>query len=143
MKLAARSGRPKLIRLCVSHHAAKLVFASTMRENLEFWLVLAVARTLGRMPRGLARLLAGGLAFAVYLVLRPPAPRGHAQPGAGPPGLSARREKNILRGVYRHLGWQLVEFCRMTRYTPKIPAAGCAPRVWTTTWRRRRAAKAC
>ena len=37
-----------------------------MRETLESWLVVAVARTLGRMPRGLARLLAWVLAFNVY-----------------------------------------------------------------------------
>jgi hypothetical protein len=36
-----------------------------MRENLEYWLVVAVARTLGRMPRAMARLLADVIAFAV------------------------------------------------------------------------------
>jgi len=33
------------------------------------------------------------------------------------PELSSQARKKILRGVYLHLGWQLVEFCRMTRYT--------------------------
>ena len=33
------------------------------------------------------------------------------------PELSPEARKKILRGVYIHLGWQLVEFCRMTRYT--------------------------
>jgi hypothetical protein len=37
-----------------------------MRETLEYWLVLIVARALGAMPRGLARLVAGMLAFLVY-----------------------------------------------------------------------------
>jgi hypothetical protein len=36
-----------------------------MRENLEYWLVVAVARTLGRMPRAMARLFAEVLAFLV------------------------------------------------------------------------------
>ncbi len=35
------------------------------------------------------------------------------------PGLPAAERDRILRGVFRHLGWQLVEFCRMTRYTPE------------------------
>ena len=35
-----------------------------MRKNLEYWLVVAVARVFGLMPRGLARLLAG-LLFGV------------------------------------------------------------------------------
>ena len=29
------------------------------------------------------------------------------------------KKAEILRGVYRHLGWQLVEFCRMPRYTAR------------------------
>ena len=33
------------------------------------------------------------------------------------PELSAEARQQFLRCVYRHLGWQLVEFCRMTRYT--------------------------
>ena len=37
-----------------------------MREKLEFWLVLTVARPLGWLPRGLARRVAGVLAWSVY-----------------------------------------------------------------------------
>jgi KDO2-lipid IV(A) lauroyltransferase len=33
------------------------------------------------------------------------------------PELSAEERDETLRGVFRHLGWQLVEFCRMARYT--------------------------
>lgn len=33
------------------------------------------------------------------------------------PEVGEDERRRILRGVYRHLGWQLVEFCRMTRYT--------------------------
>ena len=35
------------------------------------------------------------------------------------PELSPKAKKKILRQVYINLGWQLVEFCRMTRYTPE------------------------
>jgi KDO2-lipid IV(A) lauroyltransferase len=34
------------------------------------------------------------------------------------PQLPLAERTRILRGVYRSLGWQLVEFCRMPRYTP-------------------------
>ena len=88
-----------------------------MRERLEYWLVVAVARTLGRIPRPLARLFGGFLAFAVYRLhgrLRQVGRRNLAM--ALPLAAGDERER-ILRGVYRHLGWQLVEFCRMTRYT--------------------------
>jgi KDO2-lipid IV(A) lauroyltransferase len=90
-----------------------------MRENLEFWLVLAVARPLGRLPRGLARLLAGLLAWGAYLALGRLRRVGERNLELALPALSARGRKQILRGLFRHLGWQLVEFCRMTRYTPE------------------------
>jgi KDO2-lipid IV(A) lauroyltransferase len=91
-----------------------------MRENLEYWLVLAVARALGAMPRGLARALAGCLAFAVYWSfgrLRRVGWRNLAL--AFPEHSPKRKRAELLRGVYRHLGWQLVEFCRMAGYTPE------------------------
>jgi Kdo2-lipid IVA lauroyltransferase/acyltransferase len=88
-----------------------------MREKIEYWLVAAVARTLGRMPRGLARLLAGGLACAVYMALGRLRRAGTRNLELAMPELSPGERGRILRGVYRHLGWQLVEFCRMRRYT--------------------------
>jgi KDO2-lipid IV(A) lauroyltransferase len=90
-----------------------------MRENIEYWLVLAVARTLGAMPRGLARALAGCLAFAVYWSFGRLRRVGWRNLELAQPELSKAEKTRILRGVYRHLGWQLVEFCRMARYTPE------------------------
>jgi len=88
-------------------------------ENAEYWLVLAVARALGRIPRGLARLLGGCLAFAVYWSFGRLRRVGWRNLALARPELSKSEKYRILRGVYRHLGWQLVEFCRMTRYTPE------------------------
>ena len=88
-----------------------------MRENLEYWLVVAVTRTLGSMPRGFARLMAGFLAFTVYWSLSRLRRVGVRNLELALPGLTGRERARILRGVYRHLGWQLVEFCRMSRYT--------------------------
>jgi KDO2-lipid IV(A) lauroyltransferase len=95
---------------------------SLMRENLEYWLVLAVARGLGRMPRGLARLLGGGLACSVYWSLGRLRRVGLRNLELALPELSAEEKDRILRGVYLHLGWQLVEFCRMMRYTAENTA---------------------
>jgi Kdo2-lipid IVA lauroyltransferase/acyltransferase len=89
-----------------------------MRENLEYWLVVAVARALGSMPRGLARLTAGLLAFAVYQLFGRLRRVGVRNLELALPELSDSERSRILRGVYRHLGMQLVEFCRMSRYTP-------------------------
>ena len=88
-----------------------------MRENLEYWLVVAVARFLGRMPRGLARLLAGMLAFGVHWAFGRLRRVGVRNLELAFPELPLEARKRILRGVYDYLGWQLVEFCRMTRYT--------------------------
>jgi KDO2-lipid IV(A) lauroyltransferase len=89
-----------------------------MRETIEYWLVLAVARTLGVMPRGLARLLAGLLAFFVYWTFGRLRRVGVRNLELALPELSSKARTEILRKVYRSLGWQLVEFCRLTRYTP-------------------------
>jgi KDO2-lipid IV(A) lauroyltransferase len=90
-----------------------------MRENFEYWLVVPVARGLGRLPRALARLVAGGLALAVYWAHVRLRRVGVRNLELAFPQLSSKAKGKILRGVYRHLGWQLVEFCRMTRYTPE------------------------
>jgi Kdo2-lipid IVA lauroyltransferase/acyltransferase len=88
-----------------------------MQENLEYGLVRAVAGCLGRMPRGLARLLAGWLAFAVYWCFGRLRRVGMRNLEMALPELSPQARKKILKRVYVHLGWQLVEFCRMTGYT--------------------------
>ena len=90
-----------------------------MRENLEFWLVLAVARTLGWMPRSVARACAGLLTAGVYRALSRLRRVGRRNLELAFPELTAAERERILRGVYRSLGRQLVEFCRMPRYTPE------------------------
>ncbi len=90
-----------------------------MREKLEFWLVLIVARALGWLPRGLARLVAGAIAWCVYRLHGRLRRVGQRNLELSLPELSANEREHILRGVFRSLGRQLVEFCRMTRYTPE------------------------
>ncbi|MGA7831322.1 MAG: lysophospholipid acyltransferase family protein [Terracidiphilus sp.] len=90
-----------------------------MRKNLQFWLVMTVARILGSLPRGLARSLAAALAYCVYCLHGRLRRVGKRNLAFALPKLSARERKRILRGVFRHLGWQLVEFCRMSAYTPE------------------------
>jgi KDO2-lipid IV(A) lauroyltransferase len=98
-----------------------------MRETLEYWLVLIVARALGAMPRGLARLVAGMLAFLVYWAFGRLRRVGVRNLELALPEVSQAERTRILRGVYRSLGWQLVEFCRMAGYTPENT------RIWIRT----------
>jgi KDO2-lipid IV(A) lauroyltransferase len=90
-----------------------------MREKLEFWLVMIVARPLGWLPRGLACLVAGVIAWGVYRLHGRLRRVGQRNLEMALPELSVRARRRILRGVFRSLGRQLVEFCRMTRYTPE------------------------
>lgn len=90
-----------------------------MRETLEYWLVVAIARALGAMPRPLARLWARGLAFLVYGLFGRLRRVGTRNLGMALPELSPDARKKVLRQLYNYLGWQLVEFCRMPHYTPE------------------------
>ncbi|HEY3704087.1 MAG TPA: lysophospholipid acyltransferase family protein [Terracidiphilus sp.] len=89
-----------------------------MQEKIEYWLVTAVARTLGRLPRGLARLLVRVLTLACYLGLTRLRRTGQRNLELAVPELPLTERNGILRHVFRNLGWQLVEFCRLPRYTP-------------------------
>jgi len=89
-----------------------------IRASLEYGLVVAVARTLGLLPRRLARLFSGVLALFVYTALGRLRRVGVRNLELALPATPPEKRAEILKGVYRHLGWQLVEFCRMARYTP-------------------------
>ena len=90
-----------------------------MRENIEYWLVVVVARALGLLPRGVARGIASGIAWLTYSLLGRLRRVGERNLAMALPNIPPNERRQILRGVYRHLGWQLVEFCRMPRYTAK------------------------
>ncbi|MGA2571853.1 MAG: lysophospholipid acyltransferase family protein [Terracidiphilus sp.] len=88
-----------------------------MGETLQYWLVVAIARSLGGIPRALARRFAGLLAFVVYWGFARLRRVGLLNLQLALPQLSSKTRRRILRREYIHLGWQLVEFCRMARYT--------------------------
>jgi KDO2-lipid IV(A) lauroyltransferase len=94
-----------------------------MREAIEYWLVVAVARALGRVPRKLARWVAWLVAIGVYWCFGRLRRVGARNLRMALPQLSPEARKKILRGVYIHLAWQLVEFCRMPRYTAENTGA--------------------
>lgn len=88
-----------------------------MRERIEYWLVTAVARTLGRLPRSLSRILVRILTWSCYLGLSRLRGVGERNLQLAMPELPSNTRNRILRHVFRNLGWQLVEFCRMPRYS--------------------------
>ncbi|HEX4322438.1 MAG TPA: lysophospholipid acyltransferase family protein [Acidobacteriaceae bacterium] len=90
---------------------------NTVLESLEFAVVWCVARVLGLLLRGLARLLGAGVGRAVYLLLPRLRRTGMRNLAVAFPEMPVKDRQQILKGTYRSLGWQLAEFCRMERYT--------------------------
>jgi Kdo2-lipid IVA lauroyltransferase/acyltransferase len=90
-----------------------------MRETLEYWLVAASARVLGWLPRPLARACSTTLALVAYICLGRLQRVGQRNLELAFPALPLKTRKRILWCEYLHLGYQLVEFCRMHRYTPE------------------------
>jgi KDO2-lipid IV(A) lauroyltransferase len=88
-----------------------------MRDRIEYWLVTAVARTLGRLPRPVSRLLVRILTVTAWLALVRLRRVGRRNLELALPELPPQSRRRILRHLFRNLGWQLVEFCRMPRYT--------------------------
>jgi KDO2-lipid IV(A) lauroyltransferase len=88
-----------------------------MGEWIEYAAVCAILKTLGILPRGVARGLAAGVARAMYAVL--PKLRRTAEFNlrlAFPEWDDARREA-VIRGMVRNLGWMAAEFARLPRYS--------------------------
>ncbi len=99
-----------------------------MRRRLEFILVWTLVKLLGLPPRGVARGV-GALVGRVALVLTPRLRRaGHRNLALAFPQKSAAERQQILRKLYRHLGWLLAEFCQMPRYTPGMTSS--SPVIW-------------
>jgi len=87
-------------------------------EYLEFAVVWCVAWCLGRLPRSVARGLGAGLGRLVYMAAGRLRRTGLRNIELAMPEMSAAERERTLKLVYRNLGWQLSEFCRMARYTP-------------------------
>lgn len=88
-----------------------------MREWLEFAVVRALVALLGSLPRGIARAVGAGLGAAAYGLLSRLREVGLSNLELAFPEKSAEERQQILRRLYRNLGWLLAEFCQMPHYT--------------------------
>ncbi|HXP11198.1 MAG TPA: lysophospholipid acyltransferase family protein [Acidobacteriaceae bacterium] len=90
-----------------------------MRRRLEFALVWTLVKLLGLPPRRTARAL-GAMVGRLALLLTPRLRRtGDLNLRLAFPEKTAAERSQILRKLYRNLGWLLAEFCQMPRYTPE------------------------
>ncbi len=88
-----------------------------MRRRLEFMLVWTVVKLLGWPPRRVARGI-GALIGRIALLLTPRLRRaGDLNLRLAFPQKTATERRQILRKLYRNLGWLLAEFCQMPGYT--------------------------
>jgi Kdo2-lipid IVA lauroyltransferase/acyltransferase len=86
-------------------------------EWFEFALVWCVARSLGWLPRWLARWFGAAFGRIVYWLLSRLRRTGLHNLELAFPEMPIETRRYTLKRMYRNLGWQLAEFCRMERYT--------------------------
>src|SRR5580704_1568063 len=88
-----------------------------MRRRLEFVLVWTAVKLLSLPPRSIARGI-GALVGRIALLLTPRLRRaGDLNLRLAFPQKTATERRQILRKLYRNLGWLLAEFCQMPGYT--------------------------
>ena len=88
-----------------------------MRQRLEYALVWLIIKTIGALPRPLARAAGIALAWTVYILHARLRQVGMRNLNLAFPEKSGRERKRILRGVYTSLGRQLAEVCLFPAYT--------------------------
>jgi KDO2-lipid IV(A) lauroyltransferase len=91
---------------------------SPLRQALEYYVVRAGVAAIGLLPRRAARAVGAALGALVYRLLPRLRRVGEQNLALAYPDTPPAERSAILRGVYRSLGWQLAEFCKMARLTP-------------------------
>jgi len=88
-----------------------------MKEWLEYAAVWAILKTLGALPRGMARALASTIAAGLYATLPKLKRTAEFNLRLAFPEWDVARRSSVIRGMVRNLGWMAAEFARMPRYT--------------------------
>ncbi len=89
----------------------------SLRERAEFALVWLLVCGLGLLPRAFARGLGAGVGALAFAVLGRLRRTGMRNLELAYPEWTLERRRQTLRRLYRHLGWQLAEFAKMSGYT--------------------------
>ena len=89
----------------------------TRREWLEYIALRLMAGAVSVLPRTGARTAGAAMGAAAWILLGRLRRVGLRNLQMAFPEKSEAQRKRILRGIYRFLGWQLGEFCKMGQYT--------------------------
>ena len=95
----------------------------TLRERLENRALRLMVGAIGLLPRSVARAVGAGIGAAAWRLLGRLRAVGMRNLELAFPGKSEAERKAILRGVYRSLGWEVGEFCKMSGYTAEQASA--------------------
>ncbi len=76
-----------------------------------------MVNVVGAMPRSVARGLGAGIGGVTWVLLRRLRAVGLRNLEIAYPTMPVEERTRILRGVFRSLGWQIGEFCKMSHYT--------------------------
>lgn len=95
----------------------------TLKDRFEFAFVWVLVRTLGLLPRALARRVGAGVGAFAFSALGRLRRVGLQNLALAYPQWTPERRKQVLRKVYRNLGWLLAEFCLMGSYSRGQAAA--------------------
>ena len=90
-----------------------------MRQRLEYALAWIIIKTIGALPRPLARAAGISLAWTIYLLHVRLRHVGMRNLQLAFPEMSRRDRAKILRGEFTSLGRQLAEVCLFPKYTAK------------------------
>ncbi len=89
----------------------------TPRERLENLALRLVVGAVGMLPRAAARAVGAGIGALAWSLLGRLRRVGLRNLEMAFPEKTAAEREAILRGVFRSLGWQMGEFCKMSGYT--------------------------
>ena len=93
------------------------VSKTSLRERLENVALRLVARAVGVLPRSQARAVGAGRGAVAWSLLGRLRQVGMQNLALAFPEKTVAERNAILRGVFRSLGWQIGEFCKMGGYT--------------------------
>jgi KDO2-lipid IV(A) lauroyltransferase len=88
-----------------------------MRQRLEYALAWLIVKTIGALPRPIARTVAIILAWKIYFLHVRLRRAGKRNLELAFPEKTQRKRARILRGVFTSLGRQLAEICLFPKYT--------------------------
>jgi Kdo2-lipid IVA lauroyltransferase/acyltransferase len=95
----------------------KTAVKGTMREWFEYAAVWLILKTLGALPRGVARSVAASFAGAVYAALPKLQRTAEFNLRLAFPDWDDARRKTVIRAMVRNLGWMAAEFARLPHYS--------------------------